>query len=85
MYELVTQDEAATQLEALPDLAVTSYLEVRQAITLAPWTAGTSARPSNPNANLYAADFGPPGFDGTIYYLIEETGRRVHILEVLWL
>ena len=41
-------------------------------------------RPSNPAANVYAADFGPAGFDGTIYYLIDESLREVHILEVLW-
>lgn len=85
MYELVTHHEAAAQLEALPDFLLTTYLEVRQAITLAPWTAGTSIRPSNPTSNLYAANFGPADFDGTVYYLIDETFREVHILEVLWL
>ena len=51
---------AKSPVEESSDLAVTTYLEVRRAITLSLCTAGTSTRPTNPNGNLFTAHLGPP-------------------------
>ena len=85
MYELLTDEVVEAQLASLPEAVVAAYLEARQAVELAPWSAGSSMYPSNPKSALYAADVGQPEFDGTIIYFIDEIVRRVPVLEVMWL
>lgn len=85
MYEIVTHDEAIAQLDDLPAHLAAAYVEARAALELAPWSAGASSRPQNPEANVYTLDFGRGSDVATLWYLIQERERVVHILEVLWL
>lgn len=83
MYEVRTDEIVDAQLAELPAELVTSYLEVRATLEVAPWS-GDSMRVSNPRANIYSLSFGPSS-EGTVIYLIREVERLVTVLEVVWL
>ena len=66
MYEVRTDEIVDAQLAELPAELVTSYLEVRATLEVAPWS-GDSMRVSNPRANIYSLSFGPSS-EGTVIY-----------------
>ena len=83
MYRVTTDERSQTQIDALPAQAWTSFAEVRVVLEVAPWN-GDSLNEDNPVAPVRTLSFGP-GFRGMITYLILEAGRRVDVLDVVWL
>lgn len=82
MYEVVTDDEVAQQVGALPDELLSSYLQVLDLLELAPWN-GEPYNDANPDGAMRKLLFGPGG-QAEVIYLVLEHDRRVELLRVHW-
>ncbi|WP_106397049.1 hypothetical protein [Actinocorallia populi] len=85
-YRVEETDDALGVLIALPSDAVISYLEMRAALELDPWT-GDPYRPDNPKADNSRVMAFASGCGMAHYVIIEhlqDPDRRVVIASVLW-
>lgn len=79
MYLIVTYDEAADQIDALPVEGLLAYAQLLDVLQLTPWN-GPSINSQNPNGAVRLWAFAR----GMVTYLILEDQRRVDIIKVVW-
>lgn len=82
MYEIVTDQTAQRQVDALPAEALALYAEARTALELDP-LSGEPLNKGNPEGGLFTLTFGPNG-EGIVYYLVIEHLRRLDVLAIRW-
>ena len=83
MYRVVTDDEIADQLDALPPRALAAFAELRVLLEVDPW-AGGPVNPDNPDGSVRTMSFGmDPG--GVVACLILDDIRRVGLVQIAWL
>jgi hypothetical protein len=84
VYEVVTDDEVARQIRALPDELVPYYLQVLDLLELTPWS-GEPYNDAKPDGAMRKLLFGPAGRAEVIYLVLEHDRRRVELLRVHWI
>ncbi|MGH3770561.1 MAG: hypothetical protein ACRDRW_04050 [Pseudonocardiaceae bacterium] len=82
MYEVVTDDEVAQQVAALPDELLPYYAQVLDVLELAPWN-GEPYNNAKPDGVMRKLLFGPGGQAEAIYLVLEHD-HRVELLRVHW-
>lgn len=82
MYRVVTDDDIARQLDALPPAALTAFAELRVLLELDPWSGGP-VNPANPDGPVRTRSFGT-AHEGVAAYLILEADRRVDLVQIAW-
>ena len=82
MYEVRTSDAVDEQIAVLPPGAAASLIELREALSLSPWSwpPYTVANPEGPMRTATFADGA-----GIVYFLILEDQRLVDLLDLIWL
>lgn len=82
MYRLVTYPDAAEQVGALPDAALSAYADILGVLKLVPQN-GRLYNEAVPDG-LREWVFGSHG-EGTVTYLVLEHQREVHVVLVQWI
>lgn len=80
MYQIRTHEPAREAIAALPDAAALGYAEILGVMKLVPWS-GPAFRADDPDGNIRTLAFGGGGL---VTYLILDSEREVHVLEVQW-
>jgi hypothetical protein len=83
VYVVEVVPETADQITALPSAALPGLLELVDLLMVAPWS-GQPYHQSKPDSAMRAHTFGPGDY-GMLVALIDDRGRRVIILRVVWL
>jgi hypothetical protein len=79
VYRIVTYDEAAVQIAALPTEGLVVYAQLLDVLQLTPWN-GPSINPANPDGAVRLWSFDR----GMVTYLILEDQQRVDVIDVVW-
>lgn len=82
MYSVEWEQDAVSQLAALPSEALPFFAELVTVLQVEPWS-GDAYNRQRTDANMRTHAFGNHG-DGLVIYLILDDQRRVVILRVLW-
>ena len=83
MYSVEVVEEAAEQIAALPTEVLPDLARLVDLLELDP-SAGDPYHRSKPDGTMRAFTFGPGGH-GLLVALVDERGRRVLVLKVVWL
>jgi hypothetical protein len=79
VYHVVTYEEAAAQIAALPVEGLVAYGQLLDVLQLTPWN-GPSINPENPRGPVRLWTFAR----GMVTYLILEDQQRVDVIDVVW-
>ena len=82
MYSVEWEQDAVSQLAALPSEALPFFAELVTVLQVEPWSGDAYDR-QRADANMRTHAFGNHG-DGLVIYLILDDQRRVVVLRVLW-
>jgi hypothetical protein len=82
VYEVRSSDAVDEQSAALPPAAAASLVELREALSLSPWTWPPYTA-AYPEGSMRTATFADGA--GIVYFLILEDQRLVDLLDVIWL
>lgn len=82
VYEVVTDDEVAGQVGALPDELLPYYLQVLDLLELTPWN-GEPYNDAKPDGAMRKLLFDPGG-RAEVIYLVLDHDRRVELLRLHW-
>ncbi len=83
MFRVVVDEEAASQIDALPVDALQKFADALGVLELVPHN-GRPYNDDKPGGPMRELTFGDRG-QGTITYLVLEQQREVHVLLVQWL
>ena len=83
MYVVEVVEEAADAIAALPADVLPALAALMDLLEVEP-SAGEPYHRSKPDGNMRAYTFGPGGH-GLLVGLIDERGRRVLVVRVVWL
>lgn len=82
MYSVEWEQDAVSQLAALPSEALPFFAELVTVLQVEPWSGDAYDR-QHADANMRTHAFGKHG-EGLVIYLILDDQRRVVVLRVLW-
>lgn len=82
MYSVEWEQDAVSQLSALPPEALPFFMELVTVLQVEPWSGDAYDR-QRADANMRTHAVGKHG-EGLVIYLILDDQRRVVVLRVLW-